>query len=165
MIIIRKAVFEDCRTISLLKREVWNTTYRGIYSDAKIDGYDVDKHARVLEGIVQNPEMSLFTACDGERIIGFISCGTPHRPFLHYKQDIGLMYILDEYQRQGIGRRLFTAAINEIKENGHDEFFTSVNKYNTNAISFYEAMGGRIILTDEDKEDKRESQVKLHYDI
>jgi len=36
-------------------------------------------------------------------------------------------------------------------------------KYNANAIGFYIAAGGSIIHVDEDKEDKSEAQMKLHY--
>ena len=37
-VIFRKATVEDCRALSELKRDVWITTYSGIYSQEKLDG-------------------------------------------------------------------------------------------------------------------------------
>lgn len=44
-------------------------------------------------------------------------------------------------------------------------FFISCNKYNTNARKFYEKMGGQLIAEDADNDNKREVQVKYHYEI
>jgi len=161
----REAAMEDCYEISKLKGEVWNTTYKEIYSDETLDNYDVERNKQTFERIIGNPKISLIVAMDVEKIIGFISCGKPYRPFRHYEQDIGLLYILKEYQGRGIGKKLFTTAKNHIKNNGYNEFFVSVNKYNQPAIGFYVAMGGSIIHTDEDMDDKKKAQIKIHYAI
>ena len=161
----RTATIEDCYEIAKLKGEVWNTTYRGIYSDDALDNYDVERNKQTFEKIVGSPKIFLYVATITEKIVGFISFGEPYRPFRQYKQDIGLFYILKEYQRMGIGKKLFSIAKDTIKNNGYDEFFVSVNKYNKNAIDFYIAMGGNIVYIDEDMEDKREAQIKIHYAV
>ena len=38
------AKYEDCRSLATLKRRVWETTYRGIYRDEKLD-----KHGRLYK--------------------------------------------------------------------------------------------------------------------
>lgn len=164
-IIYRKAKINDCYSIAKLKGEVWNTTYRGIYSDTLIDNYDIKRNKLIFEGIISNPNYELYVAIDNKKIIGFMSCGEPYRPFLKYNKEIGLLYILNEYQRKGIGKMLFLIARDIVRKSGNDEFFVSVNKYNTNAIQFYIAMGGTIISIDEDKEGKSETQVKIHYTV
>jgi len=98
----RLATINDCYEIAKLKGEVWNTTYRGIYSDYALDNYDVERNKRTFESIINNPKTSLTVAVEADKIIGFISCGEPYRPYLHYKQDIGLLYILKNYQRLGM---------------------------------------------------------------
>ena len=35
--VIRLAIEKDCDTLSRLKQRMWDETYRGIYSDEKID--------------------------------------------------------------------------------------------------------------------------------
>ena len=91
--------------------------------------------------------------------------GIPIRPYKDYNQEIGLLYLLKEYQRKGIGKELFNIACNRIKENGYNEFFICCNKYNINAQEFYKKMGGIIDETDEDNNDKSIPQIYYIYKI
>lgn len=43
--IVRRAREDDCEKIARVKRAVWETTYRGIYPDEKIDGFDFSAQA------------------------------------------------------------------------------------------------------------------------
>ncbi len=141
----RKAGVEDCRAIAELKRIVWDTTYRGIYSDEVLANYDVESNERTFRQIVNNPDIEIYVATDNERIVGFMTCGKPYRMFAHYEQEMGLLYILKAYQRQGIGRRFFDIARKQVKDAGYSEFVVAVNSKNTDAIQFYISMGGEII--------------------
>lgn len=145
----RKAMMDDCYTIAKLKGVVWNTTYEGIYSDETLTDYDVEKNEKIFRQIVCNPEIEIYVATDDDSIVGFMTCGKPYKPFLHYEQEIGLLYILKEYQRKGIGSRFFDIARKQVKEAGYEEFIVAVNSKNTNAINFYISMGGKIIDTNE----------------
>ena len=44
-LIVRRAREDDCEKIARVKRAVWETTYRGIYPDEKIDGFDFSAQA------------------------------------------------------------------------------------------------------------------------
>lgn len=148
-IIYRKATEADCYDIAKLKGIVWNTTYQGIYSDEALKGYDVEKNEKIILQIVNNLEIELYVATDNDTIVGFMTCGKPYKPFRHYEQEVGLLYILKEYQRQGIGAAFLNIARNQVKDAGYEEFMLVVNSKNTNAIKFYLAMGGEIIESDE----------------
>ena len=145
----RKAVLEDCLELSILKGQVWNTTYKDIYSEEKLSGYDIAKNESIFQNIVNNPDIELFVALDNQKIVGLTTCGKPYRPFMDFQQEIALLYILKEYQRQGIGKAFFEIARVQVKENGYTEFFLSVNSKNFDAQKFYEAMGGVTIYQDE----------------
>ena len=58
---IVKATDEMCRDIALVKRQVWETTYCGIYPDGKIDGFDVEREAEKFARLVDddNPDRSI----------------------------------------------------------------------------------------------------------
>lgn len=163
--VIRLASENDCDILSRLKRDIWETSYRGIYPDDKIDNFDFDKNRNSFLKIVYNPDIELYVVEDEGKLIGYMDFGVPFRPFGEYKQEIGLLYVLKQYQGKGIGRELFNLAFDKIKQNGYDEFFISCNKYNLAARSFYEKMGGKIIHVDEDNEDKSIPQVKYLYKI
>lgn len=156
MITYRKAEINDCLSIATLKGIVWNTTYKGIYSDESLVNYDVFKNQKIFEQIVTNPEIEVYVATSIDQIVGFMTCGKPYKPFQDFQQEIGMLYILKEYQRQGIGRTFFDIARKQAVKNGHSKFCVSVNKKNYEAQKFYIAMGGNVIYTDE-------SQMRLGY--
>ena len=114
---------------------------------------------------MDNPDIAFYVVEYDNKIIGYMTYGVPIRPYEDYKQEIGLLYLLRDYQRNGIGRELFNLASNGIKENGYDEFFIACNKYNTKAQEFYKKMGGEVICIDEDNEDKSVPQMRFLYKI
>ena len=148
-IVYRKATIEDCYSIAELKGIVWNTTYKGIYPDERLMNYDVNKNEQIMRNIVDNPDIEIYVATTDDKIVGFMTCGKLYKPFKHYEQEVGLLYILREYQKQGIGKCFFEIAHKQVKEAGYNEFVVGVNSQNTNAIQFYLAMGGKIVLAEE----------------
>lgn len=166
MYAIRLAKREESKELSRLKRVVWEETYRGIYPDEKLDNYDYDEHEKKFERIIDNPDVRLYVVSDNGRLVGYMDYGVPFRKFLDYEQEIGLLYLKKECKGKGIGRELFNLGYNGIKNNGYNRFFISCNKYNVNALKFYEKMGGRVVHIDDDNdEDKSIVQVKFEYSI
>ncbi len=163
--LIRLANINDSDELSKLKQMVWNETYRGIYSDEKIDNYDYKNNSIKFLNIINDPNVELYVVEDNNKLVGYMDCGIPYRSYKDYKQEIGLLYLLKEYQRQGIGRELFNIGLNRIKEKGFNEFFISCNKYNIKAQEFYKKMGGVIDHIDDDNIDKSIPQVKFIYKI
>lgn len=165
MISYRKAEPADCAALALAKQKVWLATYRGIYPDSKLDQFDLAEHEQYFADLVQNPEFSIFIAHRGKEIAGYMGCGKPLHPFRNYRQEVGLLYVLPEYQGHGVGRTLLHIAKQQFGAILCREFFVSVNRYNLNALNFYLHLGGLIAEIDEDKPDKSEVQVRLHFDI
>lgn len=163
--IIRLATNDDIKKLAVLKQQVWNETYRGIYSDETIDNFDYEKAERSFHNIINNDKISLYVVESNEELVGYMDVGTPIREFADYEQEIGLLYLIHNFQRRGIGKKLFNLGYNEIKNNNYKKFFISCNKYNINARKFYEKMGGHLIAEDEDNDNKRDVQVKYHYEI
>lgn len=162
---IRYAELTDCKTLSIVKRQIWETTYRGIYPDEKLDNYNYKENEEKFINILNNENVEIYVVEVDNKIVGYMECGTPIRPFSNYEQEIGLLYLLKEFQGHGIGKELFMLGRDSIKRKGVNEFFISCNKYNVNAQKFYEKMGGKLVHVDEDKTDKSIPQIKYHYDI
>lgn len=163
--IIRLADIGDCENLAYVKKEIWESTYRGIYPEEKFALYDYEKNKEMFMSLVTNEETDLYVVLIEDEIVGYMSFGKPFRPFRDYEQDIGLFYLKKEYQRNGIGKDLFSLAYETMKYRGYNSFFISCNKYNLPAQKFYEKMGGILVHTDEDMNDKSLPQVKYHYDI
>lgn len=162
---IRKAIYSDCSNLSKLKREIWETTYRGIFPDEKIDNYDYEKNQKRFKGFIDNEKQELYVVENNNELVGYTEFGEPFRPFEDYEQEIGLFYIRKDYQRRGIGKKLFNLALDYIRGTGVSKFFISCHKYNTNAQEFYKKMGGKIVHVDEDYENDGSPQVKFEYII
>lgn len=168
---IRLATTKDIEALAILKQRVWEETYRGIYNDDIIDNFDYEDAKVKFQRILDNSEVSLYVVeSDGKveveaELVGYMRVGIPNEEFVHYHQEIGLLYIRKDFQRQGIGKELFHLGCQKIKENGYHEFFVPCNKYNINARQFYEKMGGKIIAEDEDRKNKRNVQVKYYYEV
>lgn len=160
---IRIATNEDCRSLAILKRRVWETTYRGIYPDEKLDKYDIDLNENKFKDMIKQQSQKLIVVLNDSEIIGYMSYGKILRAFDEHTHDIGLLYLEKEYQGKGIGLDLFQFAKNELKNQGVTEFIVSCNKYNLSSQQFYKKMGGQIIKVDEDNEDKSIPQVKFQF--
>lgn len=63
------------------------------------------------------------------------------------------LYILEEYQHQGIGRTAFDFVKQYCTEMGVDSFICNCLPENWNARKFYEKMGGAIVGEDMDNEE------------
>lgn len=160
---IRAADQRDIPALVALKRQCWEETYRGIYPDEKIDTFSPSQHAARFQLLVEDPDRHLFIAEVEGRAAGYLEYGLPLRPFRTFRREIGLLYLLREFQHKGYGRQLFCLGRDAIYREGETQFFVSCNKYNTPAIAFYKRMGGCIIHTDPDQEDRSIPQVKLLY--
>lgn len=66
------AKIADCRKLSYLKREIWKTTYRGLYPDEKLDNYDYEENTKKFENIIKNPDFHLYVVKYKSEIIGYI---------------------------------------------------------------------------------------------
>ena len=160
---IRLATYDDCKSLSLLKREIWETTYRGIYPDEKIDNYDYTKNEEKFKSFIDNENQFLYVVTYINEIVGYIEFGEPFRPFKDYEQEIGLFYLRKDFQGKGIGRTLFNLAYDYFKNLNISKFFISCHKFNFNARAFYEKMGGKIVQVDDDSANVGFPQFKFEY--
>lgn len=165
MLNIRKASKEDCEVIASIKKQVWKTTYLGIYPDKKINKFDIEYNEKKFKKMIDDHQQILYVVLDDLKIIGYFSFGKILRPFENYQYDIGLLYLLKEYQGKGVGTKIFLFCKEALKEKDVNEFIISCNKYNLPAQEFYKKMGGLIIYTDNDHEDKSLPQTKFLFRI
>ncbi|MCM1052697.1 MAG: GNAT family N-acetyltransferase [Ruminococcus sp.] len=162
---IRLAIIEDIRNLAILKQKLWAETYRGIYEDDLIDSFNYEKAENKFYNIITDNKIDFFVVESEDKLVGYMAIGRPLRTFKNYEQELILLYLLESFQRRGIGRELFELACHKVKDNGYTNLFVSCNKYNMIGRDFYEKMNGKIIYEDEDSNDKRHSQVKCHYDV
>ena len=142
---IREARPKDAAAIARVHVDTWRTTYAGILPAEFLAGLEYANSEAVWCAAMAADRLGtslLLVETAESEVVGF-ACGGPERegnPL--YRGEIFAIYVLQAYQRQGAGRRLFSAAARRLQKAGFDAFLLWVLKDNLPARRFYEALGG-----------------------
>ena len=147
------------KELSYLKKEVWETTYRGIYPDEVIDNYDYVKREEKFNSLIDDNNQEVYICMIDEKIVGYMVLGSPlHGTLEGYDLTINDLGINKNYRGKGIGKQFI-----EIAKSKNKKLFNCCNYYNENARKFYEIMGATIVKS-EMSDDKQYCQVYYVYD-
>jgi ribosomal protein S18 acetylase RimI-like enzyme len=147
-IVIRKTTIADIDQTVRLGNKVWRAAYAHIMSPEVFDARD----AKADEKIKQAKEIGVnmsgridYVAVDGNKVVAF-AIGTTESGYENYKGHADLMaiYINPEYQRFGLGRKLFDKVVAFFKKEGCKMMVIGVLKENTQARKAYEKWGGKL---------------------
>jgi len=140
---VRAATVADAPALAAVHRESWRTTYAGILpldfiaTSAGRQGEDGWRRrlARASDA------HATWVAERHGRIVGFADCGDARHLLEGLEAEIYALYVLQDHQRQGVGRALARAAARHFVRQGRFGFYLWVLKANR-ARMFYEALGG-----------------------
>jgi GNAT superfamily N-acetyltransferase len=148
---IRRAQPDDARGIADVQVNSWKTTYAGIIPQKIIEvlsGQQREERWRdILSDSAEKEFVFVATAYHG-RIVGFASGEPERKGNPKYRGEISAIYILESYQRLGIGRRLVSAVAAELLRRGIPTLLIRVLAANP-ACGFFEALGGRKLFESE----------------
>lgn len=99
-----------------------------------------------LSGRFDLTNWAFFFACDGDRPVAAaaVASRTPGVDMLEGREDLSVLWDLrvsPEYQRQGVGTRLFTLAAGWARERGLAEMKIECQSNNAAAVKFYHRQG------------------------
>lgn len=157
----RRANPDDALLWAATRQKAWAATYRGIYPDAWIDSYDLATMADRARQTLSDPQIKSYLVMDGEVCGGYFSYG-PKDAGEYYLYSL---YLLPEYQRQGLGRRMFQQLARDCLAANCTRIVHHCNYHNTPARRFYEHMGGRCTGHNGFHENKAEDQCRYEYDL
>ena len=142
-IAIRLATPADALEIARVRVNSWRTTYLGIVADQTLADLSVERGAESWRQqlIALQPGRTTFVAVQGESIIGFAAGGPERSGDTQYKGEIYALYLLQAFQRQGIGRKLVDVSVQSLLANGLSSMLIWVLHDNPSR-KFYEALGG-----------------------
>ena len=149
--IIREARIEDAAGIAKVHVDTWRTTYAGILPDEHLANLSYERREKLwIDYILSNAESRIFNYVaenDAGQIVGFASGGPERKNDPDYKSELYAIYILKEYQGQGIGHRLTQTLVKRLLQSGMNTMLLWVVSDNP-ARRFYEALGGQQIKTE-----------------
>ena len=141
MIEIRKAYPTDAYVLVQIRDEAWKREYYDILTSDIIHNKDrnVNENIRHLQDqITENNR--IIVALDGDKIVGFVFYAKVQGDY-YDNAEIREIYVVPEYQRKGIGRKLFDEAVKELKKLKYNSFIVSCPIHNK-SMEFFIHLGG-----------------------
>lgn len=140
---IRKWEYSDAYKIASVHVNSWQTTYRGIISNDYLDSLDISERTKKWEKIFSDPNQKVFVALEWEKIVWFATCGKSEESEW-YESTLSSIYLLAEYQWNGIWSKLFNECKKYLQSLGCRSMYIWVLGDNP-AKKFYEKMGGKYV--------------------
>jgi L-amino acid N-acyltransferase YncA len=148
MATIRKAVPADALAIAHVHVDSWRTTYKGLISAEFLANLSYKRREQVWAKTLSDSNADSFiyiAANEAGQIKGFVSAGPERTGETDYHSEVYAIYLLQQSQGQGIGRKLIQAAAKELLERGFLSMLLWVLKDNCPSRRFYEAVGGEYL--------------------
>ncbi|HTS31040.1 MAG TPA: GNAT family N-acetyltransferase [Bryobacteraceae bacterium] len=137
---IRPATAEDAASIARVHVESWKTTYRGIVPDEYLARLNVEERTPRWREILKSSDHLVVAERDGE-LAGFASGGPIRELIDGYDAELYAIYLLEKFQRAGIGSRLMREIARRLEQDGFRSMALWVIEGNA-AVRFYETLGG-----------------------
>jgi GNAT superfamily N-acetyltransferase len=147
-IIIRIAKVEDAEGIAKVHVDSWRTTYRGIVPDTFLDNLSYEQRELTWKKGINENHVYIAENENGQ-VIGFSTGGKERTgKYEAYIGELYAIYILKEFQGNGIGRLLFQSIVEDLKAKNLNSMLIWAIEENP-ACRFYERLGGKKIDTEE----------------
>lgn len=143
-ITVRPAQVKDAESIAFVQIATWRTAYKNIIDAEYLDSLLVHQRSDYWHSRLEAPAEAVIMVATNSfgEVIGFASAGPNHAESSPYAGEIYGLYVLDPYQRQGIGRRLVQAVVRLLRARDMNSLVIWVFKANP-AREFYAKLGGR----------------------
>ena len=146
---VREANQNDVLGMAKVRVETWRAAYKGIIPDDFLEGLSYQTVTERWSDTFweeRNSAFAVFVAeNEEEEIIGIAICGPEQSQDAVYQSEIYVLYVLPQYQNQGIGRKLVAACIQHLVHNSKIKslliWVIAENPYRR----FYESLGGKAV--------------------
>ncbi len=144
---IRHAKVADSEKIETVRVNTWKTAYKGLYPDAYLQSLSIEQKAKKTKEWLESLDhtTAVFVAeAPSNNIIGFSTGGKSREPLMSYQGELWGIYILQEFQRKGIGTLLVREVVKYLINLDMESMFVVVLK-DSPYRRFYEHLGGKFV--------------------
>jgi ribosomal protein S18 acetylase RimI-like enzyme len=140
--IIREAKTNDSNGIARVIVDTWRSTYSGIMSQEFLDNMSYKKAKGIFDEAIKRRDRILLVVENslGE-IVGIAEGGKEREGYKNYQGEIYAIYILKEYQKKGLGKKIIHRMIKEFIHEDISSMIIWVLEDNSSR-KFYEKLGG-----------------------
>jgi GNAT superfamily N-acetyltransferase len=145
---VRRASPSDAGAIARVRVDAWRATYRGMIPDAYLDAMKVEESEALWRRVLSaGPNRTCtFVAERAGDVVGFASALMLAEPRFDLDAELSAIYVRSDCQRIGVGRSLLGSVILAQCDLGATGFLTWVIARNRGARTFYEALGGELLV-------------------
>lgn len=138
---IRKATLLDAENIAKINVSSWQKTYKKIFPSNFLNSLDNEKNLnhtimRIQESIKNN---NYLIAEFNNEVVGFCKIGKSTKKGYENYGEIVALYVKNEETKKGIGKQLFIAANDLLKEFFNNNIVSCIKNNSSN--NFYKKMG------------------------
>ena len=144
--LIREADKSDAFGIARVQVDAWRNTYKDTVPNDYLASLNYEKRTgRWRQILALNENNFTFVAeTFDEKIVGFASAGETEEPDANFAGELIAIYLLEEYQRQGIGKLLVEAVAQRFLQQEISSMLVWVLAENP-FRAFYESLDGEYI--------------------
>lgn len=139
MFTVRKASYGDAAAIADIHVSSWKSTYTDLLEERDLSNITYENRRALWETVLrmQKEEQLTFVIHNEEKIVGFISGGPERTKKFNYDSEIYTIYLLDDFQKLGLGTRLLKVFSEGMKNLGYHSLMVWILKQNPSS-RFYE---------------------------
>ena len=140
--LVRPAETDDAAAIARVHVDTWRTAYRALLPDDFLDSLSEAGYEERWRRTIDEGSNRVYVAANAQGVIGFASGGRERAGENGYEGELYAIYVLQEAQGHGHGRRLVQAVVGGLRELGLSNMIVWVLRENAVARKFYEKLGG-----------------------
>ncbi|MDG5471290.1 GNAT family N-acetyltransferase [Jeotgalibacillus sp. ET6] len=141
---IRRACIKDARGVAKVQVDCWKTTYKNIVPDEYLNKMTYESREETWKSIIADQTVFVAETDEGE-IIGFSNGGKERTSkYPAYNGELYAIYILEDYQKKGLGKLLINPIIEDLIQNEIFSMVVLVLEENNSRL-FYESLGAKQI--------------------
>ena len=149
---IRQATPADASAIARVHVDSWRSSYADVVPQEILSGLSYDERKGLWDSILNSAraDRHCYVAdAPTAGVVGFAHGGVVSKNSPAFDGEIYAIYLLEEFQRMGLGRRLFISVAERLLEDGMSSFLLWVFEENHSARRFYESLGGEVVRSQE----------------
>lgn len=147
---IRKAVCADATGIATVHIKSWQSSYKNIVPDEILANLSLERRLQhwsqtlcASNPTVTNNEFVFVAENETGAVVGFASGGPERTSDALYDGELYAIYLLENYQGQGLGKKLFRAVMRQLAAQNYNNMLLWVFTDNQPSWRFYEGQGGQ----------------------
>ncbi|MGZ6549002.1 MAG: N-acetyltransferase family protein [Tumebacillaceae bacterium] len=145
--VIREARLVDAAGIGRVNVDSWRSSYRGIVPDAFLDEMSYEAMEERWTNILRMEQPPIVFVAEDEvngTILGYVSGGKGREHVDKYEAELYAIYLRQDAQQKGLGRRLMLALTKKLIEAGMTSMYLWVLAENPSR-TFYETLDGHFV--------------------